>query len=149
MAIAIKDLAGWIKISRCAEARHRDAWRGNAAVHKEGQAWKLADQTLWSRPRPIKACHDEPAENETAYNTNANSNVGGQIRRVEFKPDHTLVVIRVVDEENCLILPPRDWLVQHNSPPDKFVAWAMIEIDGSPHRSDKQRVLGGKMDCHG
>ena len=63
-------------------------------------------------PASIKVCHDEPSEIEAAYNGNSNSNVGGLIRRVEFKPDHTLVMVRIVDEENCLILPPREWLAQ-------------------------------------
>jgi hypothetical protein len=111
---------------------------------KEGQAWKLADQMFGPDPGAISACHDEPTETDAAYNTNSNSDVGGQIRRVEFKPDHTLVVIRIVDEENCLILPPRDWLVQHDGHPDKLVPWALIEVDGVPHRSDKQRYWADK-----
>jgi hypothetical protein len=75
---------------------------------------------------------------------NSQSNTGGVIRRVEFKPDHTLVVIRVVDEENCLILPARDLMLQHGNNPTKFVPWAFIEVDGLSHRSDKRRVLADK-----
>jgi hypothetical protein len=111
---------------------------------KEGQTWKLQDQMFGPDPATIKVCHDEPAETEAAYNRTSNSNVGGQIRRVEFKPDHTLVVIRIVDEEDCLIMPPRDWLAQHDGHPDKLVPWALIEIDGAPHGSDKQRYWADK-----
>ena len=49
------------------------------------------------------------------------------------------MVIRIVDEEDCLILPPRDRLVQHDGHPDKIVPWALIEADALPHRHDKQR----------
>jgi hypothetical protein len=111
---------------------------------RDGAAWKLVDQSFGPDPAAIVACRDDPVESETAYNQDANSNVGGQIRRVDFKPDHTLVVIRIVDEENCLILPSRDRLAAHEGHPDKLVPWALIEIDGAPHRSDKQRFWADK-----
>ena len=111
---------------------------------REGQTWKLQDQIFGPDPAGISVCHDEPAETVAAYKRPSSSNVGGQIRRVDFGPDHTLVVIRIVDEENCLILPPRDWLAQHDGHPDKLVPFAMIEIDGAPHRSDKQRYWADK-----
>ena len=111
---------------------------------REAGAWKLLDQTLGPDPAAIVACHDEPVESEAAYDRSVNGNIGGQIRRVDFKPDHTVVVIRIVDEENCLILPPRDWLSAHAAHSDKLVPWALIEADGAPHRSDKQRFWADK-----
>jgi hypothetical protein len=107
---------------------------------REGQAWKLDDQSFGPDPAAISACHDEPAESESAYNRDKNSNIGGMIRRVDFKPDHTLVVIRIVDEEDCLILPPRD-RIAHS---ENLVPWALIEADGIPHRGDKQRYWADK-----
>jgi hypothetical protein len=114
------------------------------AFEREGQAWKLQDQMFGPDPASIKVCHDEAAETEAAYNRTGNSSIGGLIRRVEFKPDHTLVVIRIVDEENCLILPSRDKLAQRDFHADKLAAWALIEADGAPHRSDKQRFWADK-----
>ena len=111
---------------------------------REGNAWKLADQSFGPDPTAITVCRDQKMETETAYDRDVNGNIGGLIRRVDFKPDHTLVVIRVGNEENCLILPPRDWLSQHNGHPDKLVPWALIEADGAPHRSDKQRFWADK-----
>jgi hypothetical protein len=110
----------------------------------EGTAWKLVTQSFGPDPAAVSTCHDETTETEAAYNRNASSNVGGQIRRVDFKADHTLVVIRIVDEENCLILPPRDRLAQNDGHPDKLVPWALIEADGAPHRNDKQRFWADK-----
>ena len=111
---------------------------------REGQIWKLLDQSFGPDPAAISVCHDEPAETGAEYDRSVNGNIGGQIRRVDFKPDHTLVVIRIVNEENCLILPPRDWLAQNDGHPDKLVPWALIEADGAPHRSDKQRFWADK-----
>src|ERR1051326_6433733 len=111
---------------------------------REEQNWKFADQLFGPDPATINPCHDAPVEAEADYDRNRQSNTGGVIRRVEFKPDHTLVVIRVVDEENCLILPARDLMLQHGNNPTKFVPWAFIEVDGLSHRSDKRRVLADK-----
>ena len=110
---------------------------------REGQEWKLADIRFGPDPAAVKLCHDDAAESETSYDRSVSGEIGGQIRRVEFKPDHTLVVIRVVDEENCLILPARNLLAQHGDP-DKLVAWALIEAGGAPHHSDKQRLWADK-----
>jgi hypothetical protein len=111
---------------------------------REGQTWKFADQIFGPDPAAIKSCHDSPTEAETDYDHDRESSVGGVIRRVDFKPDHTLVIVRVVDEDNCLILPTRDWLLQHQTDPAKFVPWATIEVEGIPHRTDKQRMWAGK-----
>jgi hypothetical protein len=103
---------------------------------REGRTWKLQDQIFGPDPATIKSCHDEAAETADAYDRNRNTNIGGQIRQVDFKADHTLVAIRIVDEEDCLILPPRERLAQKSV---KLVPWALIEADGAPHRTDKQR----------
>jgi hypothetical protein len=33
--------------------------------------------------------------------------MGGQIRRVKFEADHTMVAVRMFDEEACIFLPSR------------------------------------------
>ena len=111
---------------------------------REGQTWTLADLIFGPDPATIKVCHDAPAETEADYNRSANSSVGGQIRRVDFKADHTLVVIRIVDEEDCLILPPRERMAQRDLHPDQLVPFALIDLEGVPHRSDKQRFWADK-----
>jgi hypothetical protein len=72
--------------------------------------------------------------------------MGGPIVRVDFQPDHTLVVIRVVDEENCALLRDnKEGLLKHGLAADKLVPYAIVEIEGSPHRTDKQKVLVDKL----
>ena len=107
---------------------------------REGQAWKLDDLLFGMDPADIKACKDEETEPQSAYDDDKNVTYGGPIRRVEFRPDHTLVVIRVVDEEACLILPPRATLVERGFKVESLEPDTMIEADAEPHRTDQQRA---------
>ena len=62
--------------------------------------------------------------------------------RVDFAPDHTLIVIRVVDEENCVFLREnKDALLKQGLDPTKLVPYAVVEFEGSPHKTDKQKTL--------
>jgi hypothetical protein len=144
IAVGTKTMPAGIKMQGAPKAGTVTRSELTLSFVREGQTWKFADQLFGMDPATIKPCHDAATASEAEYDPNRQSNTGGIIRRVEFGPDHTLVVIRVVDEENCLILPTRDWMLQHGGKPDKFVPWAMIEVDGLAHKTDKQRVLAEK-----
>jgi hypothetical protein len=107
---------------------------------REGKDWKFDEMTFGIDPAEIKACRDETTETLASYNADTAENSGGQIRRVEFKPDHTLIVYRVLDEEDCAILPPREKLAAGGVDLSAMVPYAVIEFDGHPHKSDKQRI---------
>jgi hypothetical protein len=111
---------------------------------RESGEWKLGDTTFGPDQANIKRCHDSAHETIRAYDDASDGSTGGVIRRVDFEPDHTLVVIDVVGEENCLILPDRTWLSAHHADPGKLVPWATIEADGYPHRTDKDRFWANK-----
>lgn len=111
---------------------------------REGQDWKFADQLFGPDPAVVKTCRDDAPDAGTDYDSNATTTAAGLIRRVEFKPDHTLVVVRIANEENCLILPPRDRLSQLDPRADHIVPWAVIEIEGVQNSRDKQRVRADK-----
>ncbi len=108
---------------------------------REGHAWKFVTQTFGMDPNRIKSCKADDVEKQDDYDDGRNLNFGGQIRRVEFKPDHTLLVIRVLDEENCAILPTKAVLIGQGMNPDVLVPYAVVEMEGSPHRTDKQRAM--------
>ena len=113
---------------------------------KESDGWKLDDQIFSRDPASITACKDDRYEPEAAYDTDRTVSMGGPIVRVDFQPDHTMVVIRVVDEENCAFLRAnKEELLKHGLSPDKLVPYAIVEIEGSPHRTDKQKVLVDKL----
>ncbi|MGH6981332.1 MAG: hypothetical protein ACREFC_09015, partial [Stellaceae bacterium] len=102
----------------------------------ESSDWKFAEQIFGMSPGQIKTCHDETTETRSAYDKGRSQSAGGPISRVEFKPDHTLIVFRVVDEENCAILPPKAKLAN----PAALEPYAIVTLDGFPHKSDKQRM---------
>jgi hypothetical protein len=113
---------------------------------KESDGWKLDDQMFGPDPASITACKNDTYEPETAYDSDRTVSMGGPIVRVDFQPDHTLVVIRVVDEENCAFLRDnKEGLLKHGLAADRLVPYAIVSIEGSPHRTDKQKVLVDKL----
>ena len=102
-------------------------------------AWKLDDMVFGMDPAEIKPCRDAAEERISAYDEGRQVSFGGPIRRVVFSPDHTLVVIRVVDEEDCAILPPREQMSRLGVRPEALVPYAMVDLEGLAHRSDTQR----------
>jgi hypothetical protein len=108
---------------------------------REGGAWKLDDLLYGPDPASIRACKDESNEPMAAYDGDKEVSLGGPIVRVEFKPDYTLVVVRVMDEENCAFLPNREEIAKHGLDPATLVPYAIVDITASPHRTDKQKVL--------
>lgn len=109
---------------------------------REAGAWKLDDLLYGMDPTKIVACKDYRYEPEAAYDAGKTVSLGGPIVRVDFQDDHTLVVIRMMDEENCAFL--RDnkaELAKHGVDPAKLVPYAIVEIEGIPHKTDKQKIL--------
>jgi hypothetical protein len=109
---------------------------------KQGGAWKFDNQIFGHDPSKTVACKSYTNEPESAYNANSTTTMGGPIVRVDFQPTYTLIVIRVVDEENCAFLRGgKDELMKHGLDPAKLVPYAIVEIEGSPHKTDKQKFL--------
>jgi hypothetical protein len=109
---------------------------------KEGGAWKFDNQTFGHDPSKTVACKSYTNEPDSAYNENSTTTMGGPIVRVDFQPSYTMIVIRVVDEENCaFVRSNKDELMKHGLDPAKLVPYAIVEIEGSPHKTDKQKIL--------
>jgi len=66
--------------------------------------------------------------------------VGGPIVRVQFEADYTLLVVRVVDGENCAYMPNREAIQKAGLNLDLLVPYAIAEISGLPHKTDPQKV---------
>ena len=103
---------------------------------RDGSEWKFAEQIFGMDPGQIKTCRDDATETLAGYDRGREQSAGGPISRVEFGPDHTLVVFRVVDEENCAILPPKAKLTDV----DALIPYAIVSVEGYPHKTDKQRM---------
>jgi hypothetical protein len=108
---------------------------------REGGRWKFDTQTWGMDPSKLKPCTTTWTGMD-AFEERGNLSMGGQIRRVDFAPDHTKVVIRLLDEEACIFLPARARLAELGFKVDRLVPWTLIEIDAWPHRDDKQAAWG-------
>jgi hypothetical protein len=109
---------------------------------KEGGAWKFDNQIFGHDPSKTVACKSYTNEPDSAYNENSTTTMGGPIVRVDFQPTYTLIVILVVDEENCAFMrSSKDDLMKHGLDPAKLVPYAIVEIEASPHKTDKQKFL--------
>jgi hypothetical protein len=117
--------------------------RGEVTLNfvKQGTGWVFDDQVFGIDPATIVACKDVRFEPASAYDQHKSVSLGGPIVRVDFQPDYTMVVVRVVDEENCAFMPSRAELLKHGLDPAKLVPYAIVDIEGSPHQSDKQKIL--------
>ena len=116
---------------------------------KESDGWKLDDQLFGPDPADIRKCKSDKYDGEAAFDDNKTTSMGGPIVRVDFAPDHTLIVIRVVDEENCVFLPDnKDALLKHGVDPAKLVPYTVVEFEGHPHKTDKQKVMAGSVTVH-
>ena len=73
---------------------------------------------------------------------NVSGEIGSRIVKTEFHPDHTLVVVRVMDEENADFLPSKDVLQRSGLPLEELDPWNIYEFTGHPHKSDKQKFFG-------
>jgi hypothetical protein len=96
-------------------------------------------------PSQIKACKNQAFEPIEAYDQNMSSSLGGPIVRVAFEADHTLVIVRVLDEEDCVFLPSRVELQKSGFDPGLLVPYAIVEVDGFPHKSDKQKTWADRI----
>jgi hypothetical protein len=112
----------------------------DASFAQESGAWKLAMIIVGADPAAIQRSADESYEPIDAYDTDSTANLGGRIVRTEFRDDHTLVVVRLMDEEQLVYLPSRQELEELGFNPDILVPNATVEVDGHPHRSDKFKV---------
>jgi hypothetical protein len=107
---------------------------------KEDGRWTFGDQVFGLDPTQIVACKNAAFEPIDAYDRSRNTSLGGPIARVAFEADYTLVVVRVLNEENCAYLPNRATIKKAGVNPDLLVPYAVVEIDGFPHKSDKQKA---------
>lgn len=113
---------------------------------KEGGAWRFDSPTFGPDPASVKACPNTAFEPLSAYDQDQTTSLGGPIDRVTFEADYTLVVIRVVDEDTCAYLPNKAALTAAGIDIAQLTPYTVVSIDGIPHKSDKQKVWGSKIE---
>src|SRR5690348_513103 len=74
---------------------------------QEGGSWAITGQFFGMNLDAIKRAANDDPEPADAYDNDTSLNIGGPNRRVAYQKDYTLIVIRVLDEEHDLFLPPK------------------------------------------
>lgn len=67
---------------------------------------------------------------------------GGKIVSVKFEKDYTLVVLRIIDEDNVVVLPPKAALEKSGLHTDSLTPGKMLEVHGHPHKTNPLKILG-------
>ena len=113
---------------------------------KEDGKWKIHTALPLGDPDKVKHPKDLTYAPEDA-DMNVSGNIGGRIVKTEFYPGYTLVLVRVMDEENAVFLPPKEVLQKAGVPMEDLEPWKIQEFSGHPHKSDKQKFFatGGKL----
>jgi hypothetical protein len=114
----------------------------------EGGAWKLGDQEAGPGPDDIKRCLDPAGQPIATYDTGRLVSVAGRIERVDFQPDHTLVVVLSGATETCAFLPNRTALQQRGLDPSILEPYRIADISGAPNRTDPQKVMVNSITVH-
>jgi hypothetical protein len=104
---------------------------------KEGGGWFITGMIFGMNRDAIKRAANDDPEPDDAYDTDSSLNIGGPILRVAFEPDHTLIVIRVLDEEHDLFLPPKAKLKSMGVDPARLTEGTIVSGNGATSRNDE------------
>ena len=120
----------------------RERSRAECDIHfkKENNQWKL--EALWflSDPDKIVRPHDFTYNPEDA-DLDKEGNIGGRIVRIEFNTGYTLVIIRVLDEENAVFFKSKEELLRNGISLKELEPWKVYEFTGHPHKTDKLKFF--------
>lgn len=108
---------------------------------KENGKWKLDNIMALGDPSQIKRPKDLVYDKKDADTDVTSASVAGRIVKLEFKPDHTLVMVRVMDEEIAVFLPPKATLEKAGMKFEDLAPWKMREFTGYPHKTDKLKFF--------
>jgi len=110
------------------------------SFEKEKGTWKMEGITPLGDPSQIKRPKDLTYNKNDADDGQYGS-VAGRIVKLEFKSNHTLIILRVIDEEIAVFLPPKKTLEGADVNLDDLAPWKMREFTGFPHKTDKLRFF--------
>lgn len=107
---------------------------------KENEQWKLESLLFLSDPDKIVRPADLTYKPEDA-DLEKDGNIGGRIVRTEFNAGYTLVIIRVMDEENAVFLKGKEELLKIGVSLKELEPWNIYEFSGHPHKTDKLKFF--------
>lgn len=107
---------------------------------KENGSWKFDLALSLGEPDKVKRPKDltyDPQDTDV----NATGAIAGRIIKTEFKPNYTLVLLRVMNEEHAVFLPPKEALIKSGVPLADLEPWKLREFKGRPHKTDKLKFF--------
>jgi hypothetical protein len=110
------------------------------AFAKEGGQWRIGVPTFLMDPDAVKRLTNiayEPIEN---YDQDREIDLGGRIVRAALEAGHTLVVIRMLDEEQALYLPNRAELEKYGFDVELLRPFATVSASGHPHKTNTSKI---------
>jgi hypothetical protein len=120
--------------------RPRSRMEAAITFNKENGKWKmksllpLGDPDKVTRPKNLNY-------NPKAADLDREGSIGGRIAKIEFKAGYTLVMVRVLDEENAVFLPDKEKLQESGISVEELVPWNVFEFSGHPHKNDKLKFF--------
>jgi hypothetical protein len=112
-----------------------------AQFRKEGNAWRLDNLLLTGDPDKVKRSPDEKYETQAAFNMDRRTSISGRVVRTRFEADHSVVVVRVLDEEIVALLPPRKELEEYKFDFDIILPWKVVNVQGHLHKSNPLKLF--------
>ncbi|MGD0346956.1 MAG: hypothetical protein ABSA85_09375 [Terracidiphilus sp.] len=103
--------------------------RVTVAFAKEAGVWKMGELSFGSEAEDSARPKDLNMGQRGDYSEQANTDIGGEIQRIEKQAAGTVYVIRVVDEEDAVFVP-----AAHASP--DFVVGAIVSFRAAKHAND-------------
>ncbi len=107
---------------------------------KNQKGWKVDRKMPLGNPDDVKRTKDLSYDPQNADHDKSGS-VGGRIVRSDFKADHTLVLVRMMDEEHAVFIPSKEVLLKEGMDLADLEPWKMYEFSGTPHLHDKYKFF--------
>lgn len=123
--------------------RERGKFEISITYIKENNQWKmdmfmqLADAEKIIKPQDLTY---SPADADSEKD----GQIEGRIVKTEFLQGYTLVILRVMDEENAVFLPGKEELLQYGLDLHELDPWNLYFFEGHPHRTDKLKFFANR-----
>lgn len=108
--------------------------------YREDGAWRIGMPMFLGDPDDVKRPDEvawEPIEN---YDQDRELEMGGRIVRVALEADHTLVIVRMLDEEQALYMPDQAFLKEQGFDVGALQPYVIVEASGHPHKTNPFKV---------
>ncbi len=108
---------------------------------RENNAWKLGDLLPLGNPDEIKRPTDLSYRESDAKRDVTAAEVAGRVVSIDFRSDHTLIMLRVMNEEVAVFLPRKAILDKAGVDFNQLAPWKRRVFTGYPHSGDKLRFF--------